>query len=73
MANENGMMSATEANILKVAIANLMDVYVGSTKGWTNEREVKMLMKTLDCSEILAKTILESCDEVREHCAYSLI
>lgn len=73
MANENGLMQVTEVNILKVAIANLVDSYIGSTKGWTNEREVKMLMKTLDCSDILAKTILEACDEVREHRAFNLV
>lgn len=73
MANEKGMLPINEVNILKIAIANLVDNKFGSTAGWTNEREVKMLVKELQISPLLAKVILEACDEVREHNAYGAI
>lgn len=66
-------MPINEVNILKIAIANLVDERFGSVHGWTNEREVKMLVETLGISDIVAKAILEACDEVVEHNAYNAI
>lgn len=66
-------MPINEVNILKIAIANLVNERFGSTNGWTNAREVKMLVETLGISEIVAKVILEACDEVIEHNAYNAI
>lgn len=73
MTNEKGMMEVNEVNILKVAIANLVDECFGSTHGWTEDREVKMIADRLNVSAELAKVILEACDEVREHSAYGLL
>lgn len=66
-------MQVTETNILKVAIANLMDEFFGSTRGWTVDRELKMIMERLGVSKIIAMAILEACDEVREANAFDLI
>lgn len=66
-------MEVNEVNILKVAIAALMDDAFGSTKGWTNEREVKMVKNRLGVSTVLAKKMLEAADEVREAKAFDLI
>lgn len=66
-------MQVSEVNVLKVAIANLMDADFGSTKGWTYEREVPMLMEKLSISKAMAVIILEACDCVREANAFDLI
>ena len=73
MSNENVMMPVNEMTILKAAIANLVDERFGSTRGWTMAREVPMIMDALSVSKAMAVTILEACDEVREHNALDLI
>lgn len=66
-------MEKNEVNILKSAIANLVDETFGSTKGWTEAREVPMLMERLTISADMARTILKACDEVREANAFDII
>lgn len=66
-------MPINEVNILKIAIANLVDERFGSVSGRTNDRYVAMLVETLGISEIVANVILEACDEVVEHNAYNAI
>lgn len=66
-------MPINEVNILKIAIANLVDERFGSIGGRTDDRKMKMLVEALGISEIVAKVILEACDEVSEHNAYNAI
>jgi hypothetical protein len=66
-------MQVNEVNILKVAIANLVDETIGSTRGWTVDRELKMIMERFGFSKVVATAVLEACDEVREANAYDLI
>lgn len=62
-----------EATILKSAVANLVDETVGSTRGWTETREVPMLMDRLTVSADMARVILTACDEIREANTYDVI
>lgn len=55
-----------EVEVLKALVANLVDRAVGSTRGWTESREVPMYAQQFDVSVDMARYLLEVCDEVRE-------
>ena len=52
-----------ERVILKAAIANLIDSDIGSVHGWTEQREVPMLMNRMNVSDTMARIMLTACDE----------
>ncbi|MNK83286.1 hypothetical protein D3C87_1030910 [compost metagenome] len=62
-----------EVAILKAAIANLMDHHFGSTRGWTEAREVKMVSEQLQVSPEMARIMLKATDETVENKAFDII